>query len=72
MKIKNKWLLAAAAIIMLGISWANADLSAFQQRSFSDFAPVLIITTVVFLIKTGVLSALLIAIKKLWDWLRRK
>lgn len=72
MKIKNKWLLAAAAIIMLGISWANADLSAFQQRSFSDFAPVLIITTVVFLIKTGVLSVVLIGLKKLRERLKKK
>ncbi|MBO5317773.1 MAG: hypothetical protein J6A74_04955 [Oscillospiraceae bacterium] len=56
----------------MAINLLNADFSAYQQLSPTDFLPVIVITLVGFLIKTGVLSALLIGIKQLWKWLGRK
>lgn len=63
--MKNKWILFTVAIVILAVSFLNADFSAYQQLSPADFAPAIVITLVSFLIKTGVLSALLIGIKKL-------
>lgn len=70
--MKNKWILPGVAIVLIAINLLNTDLSAHQQLSPADFLPVLIIASVSFLIKTGVLSALLIGIKKLWEWIKRK
>ena len=63
--MKNKWILFGVAIALIVINLLNADFSAYQQLSVADFLPVIAITLVSFLIKTGVLSALLIGIKKL-------
>ncbi len=70
--MKNKWILLAVAIVLMAINFLNADFSAYQQLSPADFAPVILITLVSFLIKTGVLSAVLIGIKKIWKWIRNK
>ncbi len=70
--MKNKWILFAVAIIFMVINFLNADFSAYKQLSPADLAPVIVITLVSFLIKTGILSALLIGIKKLWETIRRK
>ena len=70
--MKNKWILFGVAIVLIAINLLNADFSAFQQLSLTDLIPVITIALVIFLLKTGVLSALLIGIKKLWEWLRRK
>ena len=56
----------------MAINLLNADFSTFQQLSPADFLPVIVITLVSFLIKTGTLSALLIGIRKLWEWIKRK
>jgi len=50
----------------------NADFSVYQQLSAVDLLPVIVIALVSFLIKTGVLSAAVIGIKKLWEWIRKK
>lgn len=70
--MKNKRILFGVAVILIAINLLNADLSAYKQLSPTDFLPVIVITLVSFLIKTGVLSAVLIGIKKLWEWIRRK
>lgn len=70
--MKNKWILFCVAIVLIAINLLNADFSTYQQLSPADFLPVIVIMLVSFLIKTGVLSALVIGIKKLWEWLRRK
>lgn len=72
MRIKNKWILFGVAIVLISINLLNVDFSAYQQLSFADFLPVIAITLVSFLLKAGVLSALLIGIKKLCQWLKRK
>lgn len=70
--MKNKWILFGVAIVLMAINFLNADFSAYKQLSPADFAPVIIITLVSFLIKTGVLSTVLIGIKKIWEWIRKK
>ena len=70
--MKNNWMLLGAAIVLLAINFLSGDFSAYKQLSPADFAQVIIPTLVLFLIKTGVLSALLIGIKKLRKWLKHK
>ena len=70
--MKTKWILFAVAITLMATNFLNADFSVYKQLSAADLLPVIAIVLVSFLIKTGVLSALLIGIKKLWQWLRRK
>lgn len=68
---KNKWPLAIAAALMLAVTWFDTDLEALKGLSGSDFLPVAIITAVIFLLKTGLLSVVLIGLKKLWDHFRK-
>ena len=70
--MKNKWIFLAVALLLIAINLLNADFSAYKQLSPEDFAPIIVITLVSFLLKTGVLSTLLIGIKKLWEWLKSK
>ena len=70
-KMKNKWILFSVAVALIVINLINADFSAFRQLSPADFLPAIAIALVSFLIKTGVLSALIIGIKKLWEKIRK-
>ena len=70
--MKNKWILFAVALVLIVINLLNADFSAYKQLSAGDLFPVIVIALVSFLIKTGVLSAAVIGIKKLWEWIRKK
>ena len=70
--MKNKWTLFTVALILITINLLNADFSAYQQLSAGDLLPVIVIALMSFLIKTGVLSAAVIGIKKLWEWIRKK
>ena len=70
--MKNKWILFAVALILIAINLLNADFSAYKQLSASNLLPVIVIALVSFLIKTGVLSATVLGIKKLWEWFRKK
>lgn len=69
--MKNKWILFGVAVVLMADNLMNADLSVYRQLSPSDLWPVLVITLVSFLLKTGVLSAALIGIQKLWTKLRK-
>ena len=70
--MKNKWILFGVAIVLIAINLLDTDFSAYPQFSLADLVPIVVIALVSFLIKTGVLSALLIGIKKLWQWIERK
>lgn len=63
--MNNKWILFCVALALITINLLNGDFSVYMQLSPGDFLPVIAIALVSFLIKTGVLSALGIAIKKL-------
>lgn len=71
MKKENKWILAIAAVVMMAVTWLDKG-PASPELAPSDFAPVLIITIVIFIVKTGVLSAVLLGLKKLWEKIREK
>ncbi len=70
--MKNKWILFAVALVLIAINLLNANFSAYEQLSAVDLLPVIVIALVSFLIKTGVLSATVLGIKKLWEWFRKK
>ena len=70
--MKNKWILFGVATLLIVINLVSGDFSAYKQLSVSDLLPVIVIALVSFLIKTGVLSAAVIGIKKLWEWFRKK
>ena len=67
-----KWILFEIAIVIMAINYLSKDFSAYKQLSPADLAPVIVITAVVFLLKTGALSAILIALKKLWDRIQKQ
>ena len=68
--MKNKWILFGAAIVLMAFNLLNADFSAYQRLAPANFWSVIIIALVSLFIKTGVLSALVIGIKKLWQKIR--
>ena len=70
--MKTKWILFAAALVMIVVNLRDAFFSVYQQMSLTDLVPILIIVLISILIKTGVLSVALISIKKLWEWFRKK
>jgi len=70
--MKNKWILLAVALALMAINLLNADFSAIKQLSPADLVTVFITALVIFLIKTGILSALLIGLKKLWEKIRKR
>ena len=70
--MKNKWILFTVALVLIAINLLNADFSAYKQLSAVDLLPVLVIALVSFLIKTGVLTAALVGIKKLRKRLWKK
>lgn len=70
--MKNKWILFAVALVLIAINLLNEDFSAYKQLSSVELLPVIVIALVSFLIKTGVLSATVLGIKKLWEWFRKK
>lgn len=72
MKKENKWPLFLAALVMMALSWADTDLSALRELQPQALAPVLIITAAVFLLKTGALAAVLLVLKKAWNWIKNK
>ena len=67
----SKWILFALALVIMAVNYLSKDFSAYKQLSAADLIPVIGITVVIFLLKTGVLSALLIGLKKLWEQIKK-
>ena len=70
--MKNKWILFGVALIIMTINLLRADFSVYVQLSPAGLLPVLAVALMVLLIKTGILSALLIGIKELLERIKRK
>ena len=68
----SKWFLFALALVIMAVNYLSKDFSAYKQLSAADLIPVIGITAVIFLLKTGVLSALLIGLKKLWEQIKKQ
>ena len=68
----SKWILFALALVIMAVNYLSKDFSAYKQLSAADLIPVVGITVVIFLLKTGVLSALLIGLKKLWEQIKEQ
>ena len=72
MRKSSKWVLFALALVIMAVNYLSKDFSAYKQLSAADLIPVIGITVVIFLLKTGVLSALLIGLKKLWEQIKKQ
>ena len=68
----SKWILFALALVIMAVNYLSKDFSAYKQLSAADLIPVIGITVVIFLLKTGILSALLIGLKKLWEQIKKQ
>ena len=70
--LKKKWPLLLAALIMLAVTRLNNDPDSLSSLSPEALLPVLILTAVIFLLKTGTLSLVLLGLRKLWNRIRKK
>ena len=68
----SKWILFALALVIMAVNYLSKDFSAYKQLSAADLIPVIGITVVIFLLKTGILSALLIGLKKLLEQIKEQ
>ena len=70
MKRKTKWLLFAAALIYMAVVWLCKTPQ--ENPEPASLLPVLAISVVILLLKTGLFTAALLGLKKLWEQFRRK
>ncbi len=61
-----------SAVIMIAVNLSKADFSVYRQFSANELIPIAAITVVIFLLKTGVLSGILVGLKELWQQFRKK
>ena len=66
MKGNRKWPL------LLAVTWLDTDQNAFSQPSPEDLLLVIRIAAVIFLVKTGALSLVLLGQRKLWNRIWKK
>ena len=57
---------------MLAVTWLNNDPDSLSSLSPEALLSVLILTAVIFLLKTGTLSLVLLGLRKLWNRIRKK
>ena len=71
MKKAAKCLIAIASVAFIVINLLDNDFSQLRTLPKERLLPILLITLITFLIKVGILSAILIGLKKLWKWFRK-
>jgi hypothetical protein len=71
MKKAAKCLIAIASVAFIVIILLDNDFSQLRTLPKERLLPILLITLITFLIKAGILSAILIGLKKLWKWFRK-
>ena len=69
---KYRWIQFISAVIMIAVNLSKADFSVYRQFSANELIPIAAITVVIFLLKTGVLSGILIGLKELWQRFLKK
>ena len=69
---KYRWILFISAVIMIAVNLSKADFSVYRQFSADELIPIAAISLAIFLLKTGVLSGILVGLKKLWQRIRKK
>ena len=72
MKSKSKWIIFGISVAFIIYNLLRADCSAYNSLSGSDLLPVIAVTLASYLVKVIILSAIIIGIKKLVDWIRKK
>lgn len=71
-EINKKWLVLIAALAMLSFTLKDADFKQLEAFTWKDILPILFIAAIIFLLKTSILSVVLLAVKKVWDRLTKK
>ena len=72
MKSKSKWIIFGISAAFIVFNLLRADFSEYEGLSGSDLVPVIAVTLSSYLVKVIILSAIIIGIKKLVDWIRKK
>ena len=72
MKSKSKWIIFGISVAFIVFNLLRADFSEYDGLSGSNLVPVIAVTLSSYLVKVIILSAIIIGIKKLVDWIRRK
>ena len=72
MKSKSKWIIFGISVAFIVFNLLRADFPAYKALSGSDLLPVIAVTLASYLVKVIILSAIIIGIKKLVDWIRKK
>ena len=70
--IQKKWLVLIAALIMLAFSLKDFDFSQLEKFSFKDILPIIVLTALIFLVRTSIFSLILLSVQKLWSKLSKK
>lgn len=70
--LKKRWLVLIAALIMLSFSLQDFDLSQLEKLELKDMFPIILLTVVIFLLRTSILSIVLLGIQKVWKRLTKK
>ena len=68
----KKRLILIAALIMMFFSLKDFNFSQLGQMEFKDILPIIVLTTFVFVLRAGIVSIILLSIRKLWSKLRKK
>ena len=68
----KKRLILIATLIMLFFSLKDFNFSQLGQMEFKDILPIIVLTTFVFVLRAGIVSIILLSIRKLWSKLCKK
>ncbi|MER1956927.1 MAG: hypothetical protein ABS942_06090 [Solibacillus sp.] len=69
--LTKKWLVVIVIVLMLALTLKDVDANQLESFTIKDMLPLFVITAVIFILKTSVLSMLLLAIRKLWHKLSK-
>ena len=72
MKNKSTWIIFGISVAFIVFNLLRADFSEYEGLSGSGLVSVIAVTLSSYLMKVIILSAVIIAIKKLVDWIRKK
>jgi len=70
--IKKRWLVLIAALIILSFSLQDFDFSRLEKLAFKDILPIIVLTAIIFLLKTSIFSVILFIIQKVWRRITKK
>lgn len=70
--LSKKWLVLFAILIMLSFSLKDFKFSQLENLTFKDILPIIVLTALIFLLRTSIFSVILLSIQKVWNGLVKK